>query len=466
MKRLFLFIGFLFGGFIPGVNLWSQDIKYENYTYSDQIKSVQCVVNGEITSVPILTLNSTDRLLLQFDHLADIEEDELFYRIIHCDKDWKPSVADPIEYINGFAEERLRDWQTSITTKVDYTHYWLAIPNRDTKIKISGNYILYVFNRFDEEVPLITTRFIVTEKFSLFDNKWVRPSETAMIHTGHQLNLDAVVKDLKIQNPQRDVSLTVVQNGIWNNALYNVKCRSVYDNKFEYDKFGGISFLSGNEYRSFDTRSIRGRGPGIAKFQIGKIDKVFLTPVERRPNYYFNFDFNGKFYLQNRDLLDRLLFDENSIIAERNKLAQFRNQFIINNESDNNSFYIDIEEPWQVKQNEVTSEYVEVQFELKSRKLNEKVYVFGAFTDFGVRDDFEMKYDEIDQSYKLAITLKQGYYDYKYVTVRDKNKIDFSELEGNYQETENDYTIIMYLHDFGTRYPRVLGVSRQNSLRF
>ncbi|MBK8111050.1 MAG: DUF5103 domain-containing protein [Saprospiraceae bacterium] len=107
------------------------DFEYTNSVYSDQVRSIQTLVNGIITSVPVMRLNSADRLVIQFDDLSEEEDNEFYYKLIHCTKDWEASTIQEIEYVEGFAEERIRDWQLSIGTKQIFTHYWFSLPNRD-----------------------------------------------------------------------------------------------------------------------------------------------------------------------------------------------------------------------------------------------------------------------------------------------------------------------------------------------
>ena len=63
-----------------------------------------------------------------------------------------------------------------------------------------------------------------------------------------------------------------------------------------------------------------------------------------------------------------------------------------------------------------------------------------------------------------AILIKQGYTNYQY-TLLDKNKkIDYQNaIDGNYYQTENNYTIIVYYKGNNDRYHRVIGISNTNS---
>jgi Domain of unknown function (DUF5103) len=432
----------------------------ENWVYDNNIKTVQTVVNGIIASVPVVRLNSNDNLTVQFDDISEEEDNEFYYRVLLCDRDWNPSTIDPIEYIDGFNEARIRDWQTSITTRQDYTYYWFSFPNRDTRMKVSGNFIIYVYNNFDDEVPLFTRRFIVAENAIGANNKWVRPTQTDDIRFKQQMNFTLAVKNLRLQNPQRDVTLSIVQNGNWQHALNNITCRNYQDGQFTYDNFGQLSFWGGNEFRSFDTRTIRGRGWGVKSIdQSQGFTEVILNPTLRRDQnvYTYSFDFNGNFFIDNVDDFNRLLFNESTEIATKNKLVDFRNNF---------AYFDNLSDVWQIKDKEVRSDYVNVVFSLKSEKLDYDVYIIGAFTDFQLKPEFKMTYDDKSKSYTCEALLKQGFYDYQYATADEEGKPEFKWTEGTWQDTENEYKVIVYFREFGSRYDRVIGVHTVNSIEF
>jgi len=55
--------------------------------------------------------------------------------------------------------------------------------------------------------------------------------------------------------------------------------------------------------------------------------------------------------------------------------------------------------------------------------------------------------------------LKQGFYNYQYVLVKKKKNliIDETFIEGNHWETQNKYTIFLYLQEEGTVYDKLIG---------
>ncbi|MFM2395266.1 MAG: hypothetical protein RLZZ546_3249, partial [Bacteroidota bacterium] len=434
------------------------DIKYENWTYDSEIKSIQLNVNGIIQSIPVLRLNSSDIMTLEFDEVGSETDNEFYYKIIHCDKTWQPSSIQPIEYIDGFEEERIRDWQLSIDTKLEFVHYWQTIPSRDTKIKISGNYILLVYNKNNENSPLFTRRFIVSEDLVYANARWNRPTDTEFIRFKQQLFLEFTTKNLRLLNGMRDVKVDIIQNGDWKNAMTNVAPRNLNNGLFSFDSYGLINFWGTNEYRSFDTRTLRGRGIGVRKIEnfIDGYD-VYLYQNRLKENsvYSFTFDFNGKFYIDNIDLFDRILFDQSTATA--NQLGSFRNSF---------AYFDETNKDWQAKEKEIRSDYANIIFTLETDKLDRDVYVYGSFTDFQLKPEYKMKYDDKRGMYVSEALLKQGYYDYLFAQPSKDGRPDFRITEGTWQDTENEYKIIVYLSEFGARYDRVIGVVNRNSIDF
>jgi hypothetical protein len=86
-------------------------------------------------------------------------------------------------------------------------------------------------------------------------------------------------------------------------------------------------------------------------------------------------------------------------------------------------------------------------------------------TDYKLDERFKLEYDERSKMYEATVDLKQGFYNYIYVAVPvNTRKIDFSMLEGDWYGAENEYQFIVYYRPFGSRYDRVVGFQKFNSL--
>jgi len=79
-------------------------LRYEDFIYQKNIKSVFLHPADFEMGLPVLDLNNpNEQLLLSFDDLdADVKNYSIYF--IHCDAYWNPSDLMTSEYIDGFFE--------------------------------------------------------------------------------------------------------------------------------------------------------------------------------------------------------------------------------------------------------------------------------------------------------------------------------------------------------------------------
>ena len=65
--------------------------------------------------------------------------------------------------------------------------------------------------------------------------------------------------------------------------------------------------------------------------------------------------------------------------------------------------------------------------------------------------------------YEVTILMKQGFYNYQFVTRDQQGNISNHDIDGSHYQTENDYTVLVYYRPFGARYTKVVGVGFGNS---
>ena len=273
---------------------------YSNHIFDQRIKTVQLFKEGWNLSYPIIKLNSIDKLVLNFDLLAD-QPETYYYTIIHCDKDWNKSDIFPNDYLKGNAENPIEDYTNSFNTTVNYIHYKLSFPNDRVNITISGNYILSIYQAGKPEEPAITQRFTITEDVTQINVTAHRPQMTKDNNTHQQVDFSVTYATQSITDPFRNVYAFILQNGRWDNAKRNLKPDFYGNNELKYNSLSDKNiFQGGNEFRYFDIKSIRYQTEYVKRidFVIPNYN-VYLFPSENRefkPYFYWQ-DFNGKYYI-------------------------------------------------------------------------------------------------------------------------------------------------------------------------
>jgi hypothetical protein len=93
------------------------------------------------------------------------------------------------------------------------------------------------------------------------------------------------------------------------------------------------------------------------------------------------------------------------------------------------------------------------------------LYLSAAFTGYAKTDQWKMKFNIEKGLYEVSAFLKQGYYNYEYVLKEQTGERKETSMEGNYWETENNYSIFLYYKSFTDRSEQLIGVSQINSRR-
>lgn len=421
--RLNIYALFLF--LISSTLLSAQDeqIRYQNYVYVDNIFSVRFHITDLFNTHPIIDMNSGATLTLSFDDL-DADVKDYFYTIEHCDIDWQPSILEDMEYIDGFIEERINDFEFSFKTFWPYTHYELTLPNGDMEWTKAGNYLLKIYDDTRDRKLVLTRRFVVIDPQVQIAPNVVRANQVSKLRTHQEIDFNVDHEQLNINNPVQEVRAVILQNGRWDNAITGLPPKFVRPNTMIFDYQNKVVFPGLKEFRNLDLRSLR-RVP-FNVFSVKQSDDGFLVQLktdQRRDQLaYTTFnDLNGNYIIGTTDQKDKQL----------------------------------------------SSEYVDVFFELEAdRYLDADIYLYGALTDWRIQESFRMEYDQTLNAYLGAALLKQGYYDYAYVAVpnsydpssfADQPEPSFEAVEGNSNETLNEYTIIIYYKPFGSRYDIPIG---------
>ena len=365
---------------------------------------------------PIIKLGSS--FSLSFDDL-DGDQKEYRYKIDHHDYNWKSSGLNATEFLNGFNDDLVRDFENSFNTLQGYTHYHIKVPNDNIRIKISGNYIISVLNIDDEIV--FSRPFIVYNPLVDVGVSTHRSRDIATINTKQNIQFIINHPNLLINNPSKEIKVAVYQNNDWNSVMKNMKPQFTRGTQLLYKYNSNIDFWANNEFLFFDTKQIRNATNNVYRTELNDIFNTYLYSDEERAKktYTFNPDINGNFVLRTIDNED------------------------INTEGD----------------------YSLVHFNLLREEtlINESIYIYGSFNNWQLTNENKMSYNERTKSYQATLLLKKGFYNYLYITMTKDGTINKHTIEGSHYQTENDYTTIVYYKPFGSRYEQVIGVGTGNS---
>ena len=116
-------------------------------------------------------------------------------------------------------------------------------------------------------------------------------------------------------------------------------------------------------------------------------------------------------------------------------------------------------------ESDLDADYSWVHFSLKSREnlAGKDVYVNGNYNNWQLNAANKLDFNEGSGLYEKTILLKQGFYNFQYVTKNGEGEISNSDIDGSFYQTENDYTVILYYKKYGSRYTSVIGVGFGNS---
>ena len=400
--------------FFTSQNILSQDISAE------MIHSISFQKQGENKSSNFLIGKINDRFLISFDVLSGIEYD-LYYIIEHCDYNWEKSKLLKSEYIEGFDDVKITNYTSSFNTYQIYTNYNITFPNSNTSVKKSGNYIIRIFDEYGEE--LFNRKFIIYENLSSVKVDIKRSKELKNINEKQIVNFEVNPNNIRFNNPDKNVKTLVFKNSNINSPITNVKPQYKIGNKLIYKYNKELSFWGGNEYLYFDNKNIRITNVKIRGYNLKEIYENYLFNDYPRFNrkYTYNPDINGGF------------------------LINASNSGNSNNEADYANIYFTLENYNNYLNN------------------NQDIYIVGDFNNYSTDKVYKMQFNENKNQFEAVLKLKQGFYNYKYLIDNEIYKNDNKSVGGNFDETENVYSVLVYYRDYGERYDRIVGFGKGSS---
>ncbi|WP_316793925.1 type IX secretion system plug protein domain-containing protein [Pedobacter frigoris] len=400
-----------------------QQFVYDNVVYQPQIKTVQCYNSQKEQSIPVITLKSAEQLIFSFDDL-NAGSKVYWYTIEHCTSDWKSSRLSQLDYLESMPEDRITDYKYSFGTIQKYTHYGLTIPNNQIRPKISGNYLLKVYEDGNQQKPVISQRFYVVENMVNIGIEVVASNQVTSRFSNQKINF-TVNHKINIQNPYNDLKAVVMQNGNPQTAITNTKPTFIRPTSLVYNELNSNDFPAGNEFRKFDIRSLRYKGENIQDIlkQDTATNVILFQDVNTSKAKYSNLvDENGSFYIRNQEGRD----------------------------------------------DRTESDYANIAFTLNAvpPTASGDVYITGRFNNYTLNPSSKLTFDSSRKRFYGNIKLKQGLYDYKYVWLnKETGKIDQTIFEGSFFETANTYQVFAYYKKPGSRWEELIGYGQMNTLK-
>ncbi len=401
-----------------------------DHIYRSNIRTVKLFKYGDIYSYPVIQLGNNEQLELHFDDM-DNDVKNYYYSFQLCNADWTPANVQTFDYIRGFQTNRIGTYRSSSIVQTRYTHYQAVLPERNSGPTKGGNYLLKVFLNDDTSKLVFTKRLLVVNKKASVAGQVLQPFNGSLFQTHQrvQAGISTAGTQLNPFSPQ-DLKLVILQNYNWGSASLIDRPTLFRGNYYEYSDEALTGFPATKEWRWADLRSFRLRSDRVQKIvdsDTSSRTDIYINPdVDRRQQIYMYYrDINGLFTSENQD---------------------------------NGNAY------WQADYAWVHFTYVPPGNQpVQGRKL----YVFGELTQYQPDESSRMEFNAAKGVYEKALYLKQGYYNYSYVTLPDQPQRGVAAIpenaEGNYWGTENSYMVLVYFRPFGARADELVGFSQVNS---
>ena len=403
--------------FLASPNLWAKGHEKTN----KRVASIMTwnIKDGFIQSHQRLAtyqLNSNDTFSLTFDLLQG-DGSPLYYTLQHCNADGKPSDLLPSETLEGIDEQDMPSPSPSVGTKINYQHYTLSLPNEQISFKVSGIFMLSVYEEGQKDKPLFRIPIYVHEGQTGLSLKQ-EDRFTSLASKGKQSIAVTLDEELSSAlNPSERTILLNIQN--MSNLLPQVrkdKPSTRASGTWLYERQDAPTFWGGNKYLWFEH------------------------------DRYFAADYNAPIPVEDTIKLTPTLLNPTILPNGLSHYGESVIQILHARES------IDTQ---------VSAEYQWVRFTLKSDEaLDGHVYLEGDAFDFLPLEEKELYYDHINRCYTRTLPLKEGRQEFRYILIPrvSSEGIGPKPIDGSFYETPNLYTSLIFHRPFGTRYDRLLGM--------
>ena len=391
---------------------------YRTQIFKPNIKTLQIGLVGVKMSLPIMEHNGKDVLEVSFDEMSH-NSHSYAYKVFHCNADWTLSGLNSNEYLGGYTTANITDFARSVNATYQYTHYTFQLPNSDMSFKVSGNYVVQIYEDNQTENPIAQACFSLVEPRVTITGKVRGNTDTELSGRLQQIDFEVILNGYQVRDASQELKVVVRQNNRIDNQFTDVQPTYLAGSKLSYVNNKSLIFEGGYEYHRFDISSVYAAGEGVADIKY------------TNPHY------------------DAFLND--------NKIQTSR---IYSSEMDvNGKFIINVQNA-KVDDN-IGADYMVVHFNLPTKQpfFDGQLYLGGEFNYNLLNDAVRLKYDGKTESYVQTVLLKQGGYNYQYWFVpKGESKATVERVDGSFWQTGNEYTIYIYHRPWGERYDKLVGV--------
>ncbi len=397
-------------------------------TFDSRVGSLKVNPTGADMLPPVVRLGSGRSIEVAFDIIGD---DRLYlrYTLTHCNADWQPDALVASEYLDSFNDAEVEEWAFSGATTVPYVHYRIEVPDVRMNPRLSGNYLLKVYEDGKPDDILLQARFALEEGAVGISAKVSGVTDIDYMQAHQQLDIDVDGGDmLSMEDINNRLIVKVRQNGR-EDDVRTLQRPQYTDGRGSnggicghYTHMRPLIFSAGNEYRRFESVSTEHPNMGVAEV-------VYADP-------YYHF---------------RLADDSprREYTYDCTQQGRYRVREVNSAESD------------------LDADYMVVHFTLAMPELKDAdIYIDGDLTNRRLDSSARMHYDSDEGVYRHAMLLKQGSYNYQYLVVpRGKSVGVTAPVEGDFAQTADEYRIDVYYREPGARYDRLLGSRTVMSLQ-
>jgi len=401
---------------ISCVALRAQQV-YRTQVFQPNIKTLQIGIQGQKFLLPIIELNGSDRLQIRFDEMSH-ESHSYSYKVLHCNADWTLSSLSTNEYISSFTTGSITDYVTSLNTTFLYTHYSFNLPNDEMSFKISGNYVVIIYEDNQVDKPIAQACFSIVEPLVNVSATVRGNTDTELNGKLQQLDFEVEMTGYTVRDPAAEIKVVVRQNNRLDNEVSDLKPTFMSSNKLSFINNTSLIFDGGSEYHRFDISNVYAAGEGVATIRYEQPHYnayLYDNKIQANRSYIQDLDVNGKYVIN------------------------------MQNANDDNT----------------EADYMLVHFNLPTTEpfFDGQLYLGGEFNYNLMNDVNRLKYDANSGSYLQTVLLKQGGYNYQYWFVpKGERKANTRRVDGSYWQTRNEYTIYVYHRPWGERYDKLVGV--------